>query len=129
MAENEQDSKKDTFTTDTSLPAAQWEQKLKANEKPAIVDLPKNQPQPEKPAKKQPHFSMRTLWAGLLLGTFTASAVCGLILTLKPIGPVETKEEKKEDSAITSITSGSKPGVAWIKVYGVIASVRCVGYC
>lgn len=121
MAENEQDSKKDTFTTDTSLPAAQWEQKLKANEKPAIVDLPKNQPQPEKPAKKQPHFSMRTLWAGLLLGTFTASAVCGLILTLKPIGPVETKEEKKEDSAITSITSGSKPGVAWIKVYGVIA--------
>lgn len=123
MAENEQDSNKDTFTTSTSLPREQWEQKLKENEKTATFVVPAGaQKTRSETPKKESHFSMRTLWASLLLITFTVSAVCGIILTLKPLHPAEEQEVKTEEKgAISALTANTKGGVAWIKVYGVIA--------
>lgn len=124
MAENENEKKEDTFSifedTDTSLPTEQWEKKLKENEKTAIFT---NEPEPRHPLHS------RNIWSGLVLLTFLISACCGIFLAVRPVekcetsAPVKTEGEKEDSPLFTAISKSksSKPGIAWIKVRGVIA--------
>ena len=121
---DENDQKEETFSlfedTDTSLPPEQWEQKLKENEKTAVFT---NEPGPRRP------FSPRSVWAGLLLLTFVASACCGIFLALRPVekctavAPTNAESEKEDSGLFASLSKAksSKPGIAWIKVRGVIS--------
>ena len=121
MPENE---KEPSFlnSTDTSLPREQWEQKLMENEKTLT-------PQPEETKQVPPskHTSHNT-WATLILLTFIISACCGVYLTMHPAAacrsiavPTENKESKTSALAGALAKSKSQPGIAWIKVRGVIA--------
>ncbi len=106
-------------STHIGLPTDVWEKKLQENEKTAVLDTP--QAEPNQP-KKSPKYTLN-VWAMLLLVMFTLSAVCGIILTLKPVStpaeePAAAAEEEKESFAAIS---SNKSGVAWIKIYGVIA--------
>lgn len=123
MAENENEKKEDTFSlfedTDTSLPTEQWEQKLKENEKTAVFT---NEPAPRRP------LGPRSVWASVLLLTFLIAACCGVFLAVRPVEkcqmPKSAKAENEEDSGLLTALSkskSSKPGIAWIKVRGVIA--------
>ncbi|WP_176778186.1 signal peptide peptidase SppA [Candidatus Avelusimicrobium faecicola] len=134
---------KETFPTQTSqsLPKEVWEKKLLENEKTAPVpqaaaepeepsaekladnpEPPAQEPPAQKPPKPAKHGSYRNLWSFLLLLTFTVSAVCGVLLVLKPgmkctepVGKTNTK------GAFVSGLKSSGDGLAWIKVRGVIA--------
>ena len=115
MAENEQDTFSAFEKTSTSLPSAQWEQKLKDNEKTMLLtQQPSNRP-----------FSPRSVWASLLLLTFLASACCGIFLAVRPVPACKTQKATHEAAAeggfVSSIAKANKPGIAWIKVRGVIA--------
>ena len=75
--------------------------------------------EPPQPAK---HGAYRNLWSFLLLLTFTVSAVCGVLLVLKPgMKCPEVKGEGKKKGALVGSFKSSGPGLAWIKVRGVIA--------
>lgn len=119
MSDNEEKSQPST-STHIGLPTEIWEKKLKENEKTAFFDKESFVASSSK-EKKDKKYALN-IWAALLLVMFTLSALCGLFLTLKPIVPQEqeiTKEE--ENSTLTTLTSSNKTGVAWIKIYGVIA--------
>jgi len=147
MSENEQEQttqrntlQKDTFTTSTSLPTEVWEKRLKEHEKTAVTEkglAPEKTEVTEKTTvedktlfslfdrkSSKRNFSGLHLWANLLLISFMVSAVCGLILTLKPLYPESMEEvsstEETGESMAPIARSGGKAGVAWIKVYGVI---------
>lgn len=138
--------------TSQSLPKEEWEKKLLANEKTAPVPQPAAVPEepvltepektapdaPEEPAAQQggsnqeppkqdppktaKHGAYRNLWSFLLLLTFTVSAVCGVLLVLKPaMKCTEVKGESKGKSALAGSLKSSGAGLAWIKVRGVIA--------
>ncbi len=124
--------------TDTSLPRESWEKKLLEKEHTALFSDAQETPaqEPAVPPAKQPA-SGRGLWAFLLLLTFTVSACCGLYLTVKPV-PVcekekpaaqEPSQEKESASAklAGALSKSSKPGIAWIKVRGVIAQDNSSG--
>ena len=112
--------------TDTSLPAEQWEQKLKENGKKDLP-LPEGAIDPlPKPTAERPH-SANGLWATLLLMTFVVSSCCGVYLTVKPVPVCPEKTERVEEGEGTAAAlaeafgKSSKAGIAWIKVRGVIA--------
>ena len=97
--------------TDTSLPREEWEQKLMKNE-------------PVPPSKHTSH----NTWATLILFAFLVSACCGVYLTMHPAAAcrsVATPASKSEGAAAALASavskSSGKPGIAWIKVRGVIA--------
>lgn len=123
MAENENEKKEDFSlfeNTDTSLPTEQWERKLKEHEKTAIFT---NEPAPRHPLQS------RNIWSSLVLLLFFVSACCGVFLAVRPVekcktvAPTKTETAKEENSLLTAISKSksSKPGIAWIKVRGVIA--------
>ncbi len=128
MSENEQTNP--TFNnTDTSLPTEQWEQKLLENEKTATSF---SHPEKETPAPSKQ--SSHGVWATLLLVTFLISACSGIYLTMHPAAacksshnaPAQTIENKEDSSATAALAeafgkASNKPGIAWIKVRGVIA--------
>lgn len=143
MSENEKEAQLPEGT-DTSLPREDWEKKLMEKEHTALFSdeqEPTDAPaaaQTGGSAGKKP-FSGRGLWSFLLLLTFTVSACCGLYLTAKPVPACEPEkpaaQESNEDGesasaklagAITKAKS-SKPGIAWIKVRGVIAQDNSSG--
>lgn len=109
------DNQKDTFSN-TGIPKTIWEKRLMENEKTATTVLPSQPPSQKK------HHTLNWM-AIVLLVLFSISAVCGLILTLKPLHLQETaKEEVKEDENSSLFSAHStKKGVAWIKIYGVIS--------
>lgn len=126
MAENEQNNSflKDTST---SLPKEQWEKKLMEHESPE--KNPNDQPPMDiPPSKKTTH----NTWASLLLLTFIISACCGVYLTIHPAAACKDKITPAKETTVpaestsTAIAnafnkSSNKPGIAWIKVRGVIA--------
>lgn len=121
MSENKNEQAGDTST---SLPKEQWEQKLLENEKTATFYSNKEQEQKEEPPKK----SFPNIWASLLLLTFLISTCCGLYLSVRPASCPKVKEKTtREEDSDESFISGSfsskssKPGIAWIRVRGVIA--------
>ena len=127
MPENEP---KDSSFNDSSisLPKEKWEKKLAENEKAALPLDGANAPTPEAdaPSKRTTH----NVWATLLLFTFIVSACCGVYLTLHPAGLCNTSKAvstgENEEAASTMLTealnkSSGKPGIAWIKVRGVIS--------
>ncbi len=125
MAENEKDTLPEFDKTSTGLPTDQWEQKLKENEATIVMT------EPAKPSKKQPQaFASRNVWASLLLLTFIISSCCGVFLALRP-APKCTKTEGSvtEKAFLSSISKAksSEPGLAWIKVRGVIAQDNNAG--
>lgn len=142
MSENENNAPLPA-DTDTSLPRESWEKKLMEKEHTALFSDAQEKPA-EKPAAgaekesaaKKPS-SGRGLWAFLLLLTFTVSACCGLYLTVKPVPACENEKpaarETEEESATAKLTGAlaksksSKPGIAWIKVRGVIAQDNSSG--
>lgn len=112
MPENEQ----------PTTPLSQKEQTAPAGIAPA---------QDKKPAQQPPHssFAPRSVWASLLLLTFLVSTCCGIFLASRPLPKcpknttANTKEEKTDSSAesvVSALTKSSKPGIAWIKVRGII---------
>lgn len=138
MSEQEKDTQSPA-ETNTNLPSENWEKKLLENEPTALLtNKPENQA--EESAKtqivKQPSHS---LWAFLLLLTFTVSACCGLYLTVKPVPVCEPEKpavqemEQEEESATAKLAGAlakaksAKAGIAWIKVRGVIAQDNSSG--
>ncbi len=128
MSENEQ---KDSFSSDTStsLPKEQWEKKLLENEKTASF-LQSKDKEDEAPVPPSKHTGHNT-WATLLLFTFLVSACCGIYLTLHPAASCKHSKQaasagENNESSVSAIAeafnkSSAKPGIAWIKVRGVIA--------
>lgn len=144
MAENEKDTQLPA-DTDTSLPRESWEKKLMEQEHSALFsdaqEKTAEEPQPAaQPVPENKPSSGRGLWAFLLLLTFTVSACCGLFLTVKPVPACDkeapsAREESAEESESASAklagalakSKSSKPGIAWIKVRGVIAQDNSSG--
>ena len=132
MSENKQEGRQ--ADTNTSLPKEDWEKKLLENEKTALLP-PVEEKKEEKPAFKRP--SSGGLWAFLLLLTFAVSSVCGIYLTVKPVEKCEPAKpavsEEAEDGTASKLAtalssrSGGKPGIAWIKIRGVIAQDNNTG--
>ncbi len=129
MSENEKDALLPEGT-DTSLPRTDWEKKLMEKEHTALFSDAQETPAPQ--SKPQGEASSgHGFWAFLLLLTFTVSACCGLYLAVKPSPvcannkPAAKTTEENEKSAGTKLAGAfaksSKPGIAWIKVRGVIA--------
>ncbi|MBR4681795.1 MAG: signal peptide peptidase SppA [Elusimicrobiaceae bacterium] len=120
MAENE--NEQGTFSafdkTSTGLPTAQWENKLKENEAPAT--------QAKEPL---PHhsFAPRSAWGSLLLLTFLISACCGLFLASRPVPACPQRAADGEAIVMDSLAKAGRPGIAWIKVRGVIAQDNSTG--
>ena len=137
MPENEKSSFPDSTspdidTTSTGLPTEWWEKKLKENEKTVLLT---NAPKKDTPPNNTPahtSFAPRSIWASLLLLTFLISTCCGLFLASRPAPTCPTKaEEKREDASdstfATAFSKSTKPGIAWIKVRGVIAQDDSTG--
>jgi len=118
-----QDSiRQNTFSSDSSVPTEVWEDMLKgktssSNEEVVVAS--------KKSESKENSFG-RSIWASLLLVAFLFSAVCGLLLTLIhiPSGHIgkKVKTEGVGEGIVASFARANvkQPGVAWIKVYGVI---------
>lgn len=72
-----------------------------------------------------PHssFAPRSVWGSLLLLTFLVSACCGLYLASRPVPacPKADKQGSSEGALVETLSKSAKPGIAWIKVRGVIA--------
>ncbi len=133
MPENEKEGL--PSNTNNSVPQEKWEQKMMANEKTAPLPPAQAQQDDKKEEKKdnqkapKKHFqkpSASSVWAALLLLTFTVSALSGIYLSVRPVPNCKpAKEDKKEDSLSGALASRSrsakKEGVAWIKIRGVIA--------
>jgi len=129
MEENENQDSLNQNTTSTSLPKEIWEKKLLENEKTAsMLVAPPPAEEPHAPSKQTSH----SIWATLLLITFIISACCGVYLTMQPVVRCGTQQpssaqEKEETSPTATVLaetfsrSSSKPGIAWIKVRGVIS--------
>lgn len=129
MAEDEKDP--NTLSgfdkTPTGLHLPEWEQKLKEKESTVLLTQEnKNSPAPHRA------FAPRSVWASLLLLTFLISTCCGLFLAARPVPqcPKETKttqESEVESALVSSLSKSNKPGIAWIKVRGVIAQDNNTG--
>ena len=115
MPENEQDTQASSTSQDNQTVPAEPVQTEAQTQPSAFVD--------------EPHHSFvpRSLWGTLLLLTFSVSAVCGLFLASRPVekcAPVATQSSQEEEESsvnLASFAKSSKPGIAWIKVRGVIA--------
>ncbi len=85
----------------------------------------------EQPAEKQDapaasahskHPFGRNVWSTLLLLAFVVSSVCGVMLVLKPgVSCPEIKPESENAALVGAMNKKSQPGIAWIKIRGVIA--------
>ena len=122
MSENT-DELKEIFGPDAeNMPQKAWEKKLEENEKTAtgfpaetaVASSGKKDPSPK---------GRGGFWFFLLLLAFCISAVCGVYLTVKP--GVSCPKAPSEGGTSLSLASTKKdtsgPGIAWIKVRGVIA--------
>ena len=94
---------------------------IKGNEKTAIMTQP-----------PEPHHSFvpRSMWASLLLITFLVSACCGIFLVMHPVQTCKKTKDASAEKMFLSSMSKSKssgPGIAWIKVRGVIAQDNSTG--
>ena len=74
----------------------------------------------------------RSIWSTLLLITFMVSAVCGVMLASRPAPkcPKSTAAlaaESSDGKFVSAFSRSSKPGIAWIKVRGVIAQDNNAG--
>ena len=127
MSENT-DELKEIFGSDVAnIPQKDWEKRLKENEKTA-VGYPFSAEQTETKQNtlsgqpKQPK-QRGSIWFFLLLLSFLVSAVCGVYLTVKPgmSCPEEKIESGTSFALVSSKKEGSGPGLAWIKIRGVIA--------
>lgn len=126
MAENTDDLKEIFGEDAAGLPQKEWEKRLKENEKTATM-LPYEPPAqptdaPQNKKEKGPNEKGR-FWFFLLLLAFCLSALSGVYLTVKP-GMVCKNEPQKMSTnlslgPVTKSTDG--PGIAWIKIRGVIA--------
>lgn len=109
--------------TDTSLPKEQWERKLREHEKTDIP--PQREPLPEAASLPPSKNTSHSIWATLILFTFLVSACCGVYLTMHPAAAchsVKTDDRAPAATLAGAISkSANKPGIAWIKVRGVIA--------
>jgi len=79
-------------------------------------------------------FAPRSIWAVLLLASFIVSACCGIYLASRPVpkcthSATAATENNEEESGklVSSFSRSSKPGIAWIKVRGVIAQDNSTG--
>lgn len=64
----------------------------------------------------------RNVWSTLLLLAFVVSSVCGVMLVLKPgVSCPEIKPESENAALVGAMNKKSQPGIAWIKIRGVIA--------
>lgn len=135
MSENEKTSSPDNTspeidTTSTGLPTEWWEQKLRENEKTILLTNTSQQKKKDTPAHTS--FAPRSIWATLLLLTFIVSTCCGLFLASRP-APVcsskteETKAESGDGTFMSSLAKSAKPGIAWVKVRGVISQDDSTG--
>lgn len=60
-------------------------------------------------------------WFFLLLVAFCVSAVCGVYLTMQPAAVCNESSHNKKSFSISSKSKSGTPGIAWIKVRGVIS--------
>ncbi|MCQ2410713.1 MAG: signal peptide peptidase SppA [Elusimicrobiaceae bacterium] len=125
MAENKNENLSDFDKTSTHLPTEQWEKKLQADESAGVsTDKPVTSHEGPLPP---PHstFTPRSVWGFLLLLVFLVSACCGLYLAVRPVAKcpktAETPVQEGTAVLVSSLAKSSKPGLAWIKVRGVIA--------
>lgn len=110
----------DLTSTDThKVPTGQWEQKLLSNEKTAAPLPPPADP---KPAEKTIPQGRNGFWFFLLLICFLVSGLCGVYLTMKPGVSCPKGKSLESDLSLPAVSAPKKgPGIAWIKVRGVIA--------
>ena len=124
MAENKNENLSDFDKTSTHLPTEQWEKKLQAGESAVPTDTSATSHEGPLPP---PHstFTPRSVWGLLLLFVFLVSACCGLYLAVRPVAKcpktAETPVQEGAAALVSSFAKSSKPGLAWIKVRGVIA--------
>lgn len=111
-----------------SIPTEEWEQKLLENEKTATVSSQEKKETPFVPDTEKPVPSGKKpgngLWGSLLLLAFVISACCGVYLSVRPVPACKQETPAKETSAKLAgafSSKSTKPGIAWIKVRGVIA--------
>ncbi len=125
------EEKEQSTLSNTSLPKEIWEKRLKEKEKTARTTLPsksaskketvaqKQQPQPQLQAQAQTQHTP-SWWAKGLVILFLVASLCGLFLTVKTLPYTEEQTDSQEEMALAMARS-NKPGVAWIKIYGVIS--------
>ena len=127
MAENTDDLKEIFGEDAEGLPKKDWEKRLQENEKTATM-LPYQQPDAKENTaadsqkNKEPK-GKGGFWFFLLLLAFCLSAVSGIYLTVKPGMSCPGQEMQSAPSLSLSSVSKSTdgPGIAWIKIRGVIA--------
>ena len=129
MPENEKETPSQNTPEKTAdgVPMQDWEKKLKENEKTFVTT-----PAPKSKASTAPRSATpRSAWASLLLLTFIMSTCCGVFLTMHPApqkpAAACTSENAEDLLGSLSKTKSSKPGIAWIKVRGVIAQDNNTG--
>lgn len=128
MAEQENETQLPE-NAEAALPDENWDNKL--IEQDSGDPFADTQTEFTQSLNKKP--SSRNLWAVLLLLTFVISACCGLYLTVKPVPscekekPVAAEGESAPVKLAGAISKSSKPGIAWIKVRGVIAQDNSSG--
>lgn len=126
------DQKENVATFTTSLPQEAWEKLASNSDVPAAAPTPQS---PENPAETKtvlpphtpppaPAASQNRIWPGILMLLFLVSSLCGVYLTLKPgMKCAEPGKEGGSSSLVTPLAfKDDTPGVAWIKVRGVIAT-------
>lgn len=141
---------KDAFPTSPNQDKLEktWEKRLLENEqtastlglpaplKPQPLPIPQDAAHPSRLQEKentpqqkpssQPHkgvsFSGRSFWSTLLLLAFVVSSVCGVMLVLKPgVSCPEVKDTAEKTALVGNLNKKAQPGIAWIKIRGVIA--------
>ena len=63
------------------------------------------------------------MWSFFILAAFAVSAVCGVYLTIKPVSACkeDLAEKQRVNFSKMFARSEEEPGVAWIKVRGIIS--------
>ena len=102
--------------------------------------MPENENKPDTSAVEQPaasagetfvphhSFAPRSVWGSLLLLTFLISSCCGLFLASRPVPQCPKAAGDETDGVLMeSLAKTGKPGIAWIKVRGVIAQDNSTG--
>ena len=124
MPENENQNTPGPEKPANETPMQDWEKKLKANEK-TFVATPAASPEKTASTAAPRPATPRSAWASLLLLTFIVSACCGVFLVMKPTPAPSKASCPTQDSTdllgALAKQKSSEPGIAWIKVRGVIA--------
>lgn len=126
MAENKNEFEHKEGKTGDNAPLNQPAAGTSAQSEKEIKNAPLKTP--VNPAVVPHHsFAPRSAWGSLLLLTFLISACCGLFLAARPVPQCPKTTNDNDAVLMDSFSKSSRPGIAWIKVRGVIAQDNSTG--